>query len=179
VFDALFPASYPDVPPLLLLDTTGGGRARFNPNLYADGKVCLSLLGTWHGSHASEKWDAASANLWRVLVSIQGMILVADPYFNEPGVDAVRGTREGDVASARYNARLALHVLRYAINGVLDAPPAGFEEAVAAHFACVKHRLVAAARGWLAAAADAGVDGDTVDRMREEVRGMVERLKKL
>ena len=29
--------------------TTGGGRVRFNPNLYACGKVCLSLLGTWSG----------------------------------------------------------------------------------------------------------------------------------
>jgi hypothetical protein len=46
--------------------------------------VCLSLLGTWHASHQSEKWHPDSANLWRILVSIQGMILIADPYFNEP-----------------------------------------------------------------------------------------------
>lgn len=38
------------------LSTTGGGKIRFNPNLYACGKVCLSLLGTWRG-HASENWD--------------------------------------------------------------------------------------------------------------------------
>jgi hypothetical protein len=24
-------------------------QVRFNPNLYSDGKVCLSLLGTWSG----------------------------------------------------------------------------------------------------------------------------------
>lgn len=64
-FDALFPQDYPNIPPLLLLETTGGGRVRFNPNLYADGKVCLSLLGTWHGS-ASEKWDPTSSSLWQV-----------------------------------------------------------------------------------------------------------------
>ena len=29
--------------------TTGCGTVRFNPNLYADGKVCLSLLGTYDG----------------------------------------------------------------------------------------------------------------------------------
>ena len=28
---------------------------KFNPNLYADDKVCLSLLGTWHGGDSSEK----------------------------------------------------------------------------------------------------------------------------
>ena len=26
-----------------------GGKVRFNPNLYNDGKVCLSILGTWAG----------------------------------------------------------------------------------------------------------------------------------
>ena len=39
---------------------------RFNPNLYADGKVCLSLLGTWHGGDASEKWDPLRSNLLQV-----------------------------------------------------------------------------------------------------------------
>lgn len=35
VFDVFFPAGYPNVPPLMVLETTGDGRARFNPNLYA------------------------------------------------------------------------------------------------------------------------------------------------
>ncbi len=43
-FDIWFPAGYPNVPPLMLLETTGQGRVRFNPNLYADGKViCLPI----------------------------------------------------------------------------------------------------------------------------------------
>ena len=28
--------------------TTGAGTIRFNPNLYSNGTVCLSLLGTWY-----------------------------------------------------------------------------------------------------------------------------------
>ena len=35
VFDVFFPEGYPNVPPLMVLETTGDGRARFNPNLYA------------------------------------------------------------------------------------------------------------------------------------------------
>lgn len=35
VFDVFFPEGYPNVPPLMVLETTGEGRARFNPNLYA------------------------------------------------------------------------------------------------------------------------------------------------
>ena len=40
--------------------------SRFNPNLYADGKVCLSLLGTWHGGDATENRDPLRSNLLQV-----------------------------------------------------------------------------------------------------------------
>lgn len=56
VFDIYFDDGYPSGPPKVNLSTTGNGQVRFNPNLYACGKVCLSLLGTWRGN-ASENWD--------------------------------------------------------------------------------------------------------------------------
>jgi len=49
IYDIFFPNKYPEGPPRVKLVTTGGGMVRFNPNLYSDGKVCLSLLGTWRG----------------------------------------------------------------------------------------------------------------------------------
>ena len=178
VFDLLLPPAYPDVPPVMLLATTGGGRARFNPNLYADGKVCLSLLGTWHGTDESEKWSATAANVWRVLVSIQGMILVDDPYFNEPGADAVRGTPEGKAQAARYNAKLAANVVRYAMAAHLESPPAGFEDVVAAHFKLMRHKVLEGVAAAAAAAAAAG-DEAAARRLAEEAAGLVERLTKL
>jgi len=39
------PPDYPIRPPRVRLMSTGGGRVRFNPNLYKNGKVCLSILG--------------------------------------------------------------------------------------------------------------------------------------
>lgn len=54
----------------------------------------------------------------------------------------MRGTREGDEASRRYNAQLALHTLRFAINGNLRSPPAGFEEAVRMHFRLLRWRIL-------------------------------------
>ena len=33
VFDLFFPAQYPHLPPSMKLETTGQGKARFNPNL--------------------------------------------------------------------------------------------------------------------------------------------------
>lgn len=50
-FDVFCDYSFPNKPPMVHFRTTGGGRVSFNPNLYPDGKVCLSLLGTWQGMH--------------------------------------------------------------------------------------------------------------------------------
>ena len=66
LFDIFIPDNYPQVPPKFHLLTTGNGSVRFSPNLYADGKVCLSLLNTWSGP----KWNQNST-LLQVLVSIQ------------------------------------------------------------------------------------------------------------
>ncbi len=65
--------------PLITFLCTNQGLVRFNPNLYANGKVCLSLLGTWSGP----SWTSSSTIL-QVLLTIQSMILVEEPYYNEP-----------------------------------------------------------------------------------------------
>lgn len=47
VFDLYFPPNYPSVPPQVQFKTTGGGRIRFNPNLYNNGAWlcrCLSAI---------------------------------------------------------------------------------------------------------------------------------------
>lgn len=82
--DVYFPMDYPLAPMLINLETTGRRTVRFNPNLYNDGKVCLSVLNTWHG-RPEEKWNAQTSSFLQVLVSIQSLILVPEPYFNEPG----------------------------------------------------------------------------------------------
>jgi len=93
-FDIYVPNDYPQTNPKVQLLTTGGGRVRFGPNLYADGKVCLSLLGTWAGP----KWNPKHSSLHQILISIQGLILgVEHPYYLEPGHGGWEGTvKEGD-----------------------------------------------------------------------------------
>jgi len=44
-------------------------------------QVCLSLLGTWSGPG----WDPVRSTLLQVLVSVQALIMVDEPFFNEPG----------------------------------------------------------------------------------------------
>jgi ubiquitin-protein ligase len=102
---------YPNAAPKVKFLTTGGGRVRFNPNLYQDGKCCLSLLGTWQGPG----WIRNKSTLLQVLISIQGLILVNDPYFNEPGYERDRGTSRGKAASDKYNCKLYEHTLNHAI----------------------------------------------------------------
>jgi len=79
-FDAYFPPDYPDCPPMVHLITTGRNTIRFNPNLYSDGKVCLSLLGTWAG----EQWNPNINTFLHVIHAINAMILNDNPVQNEP-----------------------------------------------------------------------------------------------
>jgi len=155
-FDVFFPPQYPHVPPLLILETTGGGVARFNPNLYSDGKVCLSLLGTWHAGNDSEKWNSSTSTLWQVLVSIQSQVLVPEPYYNEPAYEGMKGTAEGNAASLKYNAEIWLNTMRYAMADVLKHPRVGYEEAIAAHFKALRPRIVKRMAEWVQEAAPLG-----------------------
>jgi ubiquitin-protein ligase len=54
--------------------TNGNGTARFNPNLYDDGFICLSILGTWDGN-PEESWDEARTNILQILISIQSLVM--------------------------------------------------------------------------------------------------------
>ena len=83
LFDLWLPAEFPAAPPRCRFLSTDGGRWRANPNLYASGQVCLSLLGTWAGP----AWAADTSTLLQVLVSLQALVLNSDPYFNEPGCE--------------------------------------------------------------------------------------------
>ena len=70
-FDVYFPQDYPNSPPLINLETTGNHTVRFNPNLYNDGKVCLSVLNTWHG-RPEEKWNPQTSSFLQVRRVLRG-----------------------------------------------------------------------------------------------------------
>eukprot|EP01137_Pigoraptor_chileana_P003704 Opistho-2@44285 len=152
LFDVYFPKDYPTVPPQVQLQTTGGGSVRFNPNLYANGKVCLSLLNTWEGQ-PGEKWAAETSTLLQVLVSIQSLIFVPSPWFNEPGYEKYLGTPEGDKNSSIYNQNLRVRTVQLAMLGILQSPPPCFDAAVKSHFFLRKEAVLAQCREWLADAA--------------------------
>jgi ubiquitin-conjugating enzyme E2 O len=76
------PAEYPAKPPQINYHSYG---YRLHPNLYAEGKVCLSLLGTWSGKSA-QKWNPKESNLVQLFISLQGLVVgQAEPYYLEAG----------------------------------------------------------------------------------------------
>ncbi|KAF9469734.1 hypothetical protein BDZ94DRAFT_1328678 [Collybia nuda] len=139
-FDCFIPPEYPNTPPLLHLRTTGGGSVRFNPNLYNSGKVCLSLLGTWPG-RPEEQWTSKST-LLQILVSIQSMILIDAPYYNEPGYGKVNASAQVSIA---YNRDVSLNTVRWAIvDWLRDEYKNGiWKEVIASHF-CLLHNKIQA-----------------------------------
>lgn len=151
-FDIFLPHAYPSVPPQVHLRTTGNGTVRFNPNLYNCGKVCLSLLGTWAGP----SWDPKSSTLLQVLVSIQALILVPDPYFNEPGYESSMSSAAGKKQSATYNKNIQKMTLQHAILGQLKAclsspatdSPFIFREVILTHFAIKKRAIAEQLQDW-------------------------------
>lgn len=144
VFDVHFPPNYPDIPPMVYYYSGG---LRLNPNLYDCGKVCLSLLNTWSGK-GNEKWMPKKSTMLQVLVSIQALILNANPFFNEPGYDTMYPGAEGQRKSNAYNEEifiLSLKTMMY----TLRRPPKHFEELVGGHFLRRAHAILSACRAYM------------------------------
>ena len=114
-FTMTFPPDYPWNSPKVLLRTTDSGVVRFNPNLYANGKVCLSILGTWSGPAWSPVQTVSS-----VLLSIQSL-MNKFPYHNEPGFEKPGKGRERE----NYNDVIRHETIRVAVLGMMDVPTWG------------------------------------------------------
>ena len=93
------PADYPHSPPKVKF-LTYFQRVRFHPNLYVEGKVCLSILGTWQGPAWSPIMKIST-----VLLSIQS-IMDKTPYCNEPGMKD----------SPAYNDAITYYVMKYKLD---------------------------------------------------------------
>ncbi|XP_043571136.1 (E3-independent) E2 ubiquitin-conjugating enzyme UBE2O isoform X2 [Chiloscyllium plagiosum] len=144
LFDIQLPNVYPAVPPLFRYISQCSGR--LNPNLYDNGKVCVSLLGTWIGK-GTERWTSKSS-LLQVLISIQGLILVNEPYYNEAGFDSDRGLQEGYENSRCYN-EMALIKLVQSMTQLIQKPVEIFEQEIKEHFYTNGWRLVYRMESWL------------------------------
>ena len=104
LFDLKLPEDYPFSPPTMKY-CTNNNKTRFNPNLYINGKVCLSLLGTWSGPSWTSIMDISS-----VLLSIQSL-LNENPLRNEPGYEKSTGSVNNNYnQTIQYNSIQSLQI---------------------------------------------------------------------
>ena len=120
-----YPENYPMEPPKTKYLTQGkvfgiNGQlipVRFNPNLYTDGKVCLSMLNTWAGPG----WVPTNT-ISNVLVAIQALVLNDEPLRNEPGYELAESK---DLK--KYNEIIEYANIKISVLEMLDKQPKDFE----------------------------------------------------
>lgn len=115
-FDIEIPKDYPFSPPKVKY-CTQNGKTRFNPNLYVNGKVCLSIINTWSGPG----WTSCNS-ISTVLLSIQALVFIENPLHNEPGYE-----KENGVKNTNYNILLTYNNFKTAIYKMITNPPLTFE----------------------------------------------------
>ena len=184
LFD-LYLENFPHEPPKVHFHSWTHGLGRVNPNLYEKGHVCLSLLGTWSGSEG-ESWSQ-NATLLQLLVSLQGLVFVKDPYYNEAGFETLRQQKAKYSEAMQYSEK-AYVICRNFIRYALRSPVAGLEDVLGWQYAPMQsgdsqaagrnHLVSAIARGIRLAAASetAGpgshhpiLDGEGQDTSPEQV----------
>lgn len=171
LFDIQLPCAYPREPPAVFYHSMNATE-RLNPNLYENGKVCLSLLGTWSGPG----WDPDNSTLLQLLVSLQGLVLVDKPYYNEPGNEKHSGTAEGELQARLYNENARLLALKATIPN-LNRPPRPFKSLLIAYY---RHRHAALRTHLAHPPKDASVGFKRVlDRIRPQFLRALEKLLRL
>jgi baculoviral IAP repeat-containing protein 6 (apollon) len=84
---------------------------------------------------SDEQWNAKTSTLLQVLVSIQSLIMVPNPYFNEPGYQSSMGSAHGKAQDKAYSDNIRYQTAQWAMVNQMKSPSPGFEEVIRAHFA--------------------------------------------
>lgn len=106
-FKFKFPSDYPHQPPKVLF-MTNDGFTRFHPNMYKNGKMCLSVLNTWRG----DQWTGCQS-IRTILLTI---ISIMDnyPLLHEPGFTM----KHQDVE--KYNKIILYRNIDYCITDIIN-----------------------------------------------------------
>jgi len=128
-FEFHFPYDYPHSPPTVKY-MTNGDNIRFNPNLYTNGKVCISLLNTWRG----EQWTSCQ-NISSVLLNLC-TLLCKDPLLNEPGVTKTHSDFN------KYTSIVEYKNIEIAILRMITKNPSSFNEKFNIFYSYLKENFI-------------------------------------
>ncbi|XP_021907099.1 putative ubiquitin-conjugating enzyme E2 38 [Carica papaya] len=176
-FDIAFPSDYPARPPLVYYHSFG---LRLNPNLYENGRVCLSLINTWGGKKC-ERWNPNESTILQVLLSIQALVLNEKPYYNEPGYTMWPGRALRQRQSMVYNEN-AFYLSCQTMLILLRLPPRNFDGFVNWHFRVRSQAILSACQAYSSGKVTVGsytsdgsgsstVDEDVVSRLFKGLLG--------
>ena len=102
---------------------------------------CLASLA----SHHHRRLSRPILVLPQVLVSIQSLILVDEPFYNEPGYEQHKDAERSDA----YSAAVMANTVRWGMVDQLRAPPAYFADCIRAHFKEHGDAVLTTVRGWV------------------------------
>ena len=129
VVDLQLGPNFPAEPPTAHFHSWTGGLGRINPNLYEEGKICLSLLGTWPAKSPGESWSE-NASILQILVSLSGLVLVKQPFYNEAGFEAFGQDQVYTLESQQYSEKAFVMARGFVKHG-LTSPVKGLEDVLA------------------------------------------------
>lgn len=114
LFKLAFPIDFPFSPPkVLFLTPSRHPICRLHPNLYQEGKVCLSILNTW----AKTEWSPV-LTLEKLFLTIQGL-LDQHPLAKEPGYEY---NSESSVDAKNYRLVALYRTLKVGVLAMFDHP---------------------------------------------------------
>jgi ubiquitin-conjugating enzyme E2 O len=134
VIDLHLGPSFPKEPPAAHFHSWTSGLGRINPNLYEEGKICLSLLGTWPGQSKLEGWSE-KATILQLLVSLQGLVFVSRPFYNEAGFETYNEEKVYSLESQQYSEKAYVMARGFVKYALLNAP-GGLEDVLAWLYLC-------------------------------------------
>ena len=82
-------------------------------------------------------------------MSIQSLILVSEPYFNEPGYERSRGTPSGTASSREYDANIRQATVKWAMLEQVRNPSPCFRDVIERHFWLKRHEIMAQVEEWI------------------------------
>ena len=129
VVDLQIGPEFPQMPPLAHFHSWTGGLGRINPNLYEEGKICLSLLNTWPGQSEGETWSD-KASILQVLISLMGLVLVKQPFYNEAGFESYGEEKLYRRESQQYSEKVYV-MARGFVKHAVSSPVKGLEDVLA------------------------------------------------
>lgn len=138
IFSMVLSNNHPNSPPRVRL-VSGNDVHSLNPNFMSDRTICLSLLQSTNGN-MSERWNPSLSNMFQVMISIQSIILVRQPYFNEPMND----TNVPESYLKKYNDKVRsnniTHGMVQIIKSMSNSP---FKKVIKNHFRLKKKYIIA------------------------------------